>query len=54
MQLVPVVENSRLGVVHKLRLQQEWVGGFMKCQLNFLSLVSDLVWKGGSKKGKNV
>ena len=25
-------------IIHKLRLRQEWIGGFAKCQLYFISL----------------
>ena len=47
-------ENSSLvlWVIHKLRLQQEWVGGFRKCQLYLISLLSKTVNQGGSKRAK--
>ena len=39
------------GVVHKIHLQQDWVGSFTKCQLYFMSLASKTDnWGGWVKK----
>ena len=39
--------NAAWGVFHKLCLQQEWMGGFMKCQLYSIILFSKTVNQGG-------
>ena len=46
------IKQQQLGVVHKLRLPQEWVGGFTK--VKSIKYNCQPGWVGGSKKGKNV